>query len=127
MTNRRTAFLNALLTSPNVTQAAQAAGISRTTAKRYMKEPEFQDEYNRKQADYTRNAMTVLQGKLTACAQQLIQIIEADTTPAAVKVQAIQTVFVNTQRFTEQAAIIDRMDELEKQLEAAKAEGLINQ
>lgn len=127
MTNRQIAFMNALLVSPNVTQAAATAGICKTSAYKYLKDPEFVAELDARRTETAKDAMQLLRGKMTSCAETLIRIVENEKVPAAVRVQAIQTVFSNVERMIEQQEIIARMDKVENQLSENKIGGLLHE
>lgn len=117
LTQKQNNFLNALLMSGNVTQAAQKAGVSRSSAFKWLKDPDFIEEMNSRNAETARDCMLYLKSKLSMCAETLVKIIEDDSTNVAVKLQAIQTVFSNAEKLSDQFEIGAKLDELERALE----------
>lgn len=63
MTHKQTQALAALLTQPTKEKAARAAGIGLTTLKRYLADPEFQEEYQKAVADLIEDAATAAKPK----------------------------------------------------------------
>ena len=58
LTHKQVQALAALLTQPTKEKAAQAAGIGVTTLKRYLDDPEFQEEYQKAVSDLVEDAAT---------------------------------------------------------------------
>lgn len=90
------------------------AGISRRTAYNYLKDEKFAAELNRRRKACISDTVRYMQGKLGRCAEILISIIESPDTPKQVKVNAINSLYMNCKYLTEDADIIDRLDRLEK-------------
>lgn len=86
-------LLDALMTSPTITEAAEKAQISRRSAQYYVKDKTFLAELNRRRAEASANALRLMQGKQAIAAEQLALIIESEGTPASVRIQAIQALF----------------------------------
>ena len=60
LTHKQVQALAALLTQPTKEKAAQAAGIGVTTLKRYLDDPEFQEEYQKAVSDLIEDAAHAL-------------------------------------------------------------------
>lgn len=86
-------LLDALMTSPTITEAAEKAQISRRSAQYYIKDKAFLAELNRRRAEASANALRLMQGKQSRAAEELVSIIESAGTPASVRVQAVQVLF----------------------------------
>ena len=117
LSQKQNNFLNALLMSGNVSKAAQKAGVSRSSAFKWLKDPVFIDEMNSRNAETARDCMLYLKSKLTMCAETLVGIIESNETNVAVKLQAIQTVFSNAEKLSDQFEIAAKLDELERAID----------
>ena len=120
MTQKQNRFLLAMLEESTVSKAAEVSGISRDTAYRYLKEPEFQAELNRRRGECLNDTVRFLQSKLTLCSEQLVSIIENPDTADQVKINAINSVFTNCKAMTETADIINRLEQIEKLMEAGE-------
>ena len=117
MTAKKTAFLKAMLEESTITKAAQKAGIARDTAYRYLKDPDFTQELTKKRSECINDAVRFLQGKLTFCSETLVQIIENPRTADQVKINAINAIFMNCKALTETAEILDRLQQIEANLQ----------
>lgn len=122
MTNKQVLFLTAMLEESTITAAARKAGISRVTANNYLKEPSFRIALDEKRAECMNDAVRYMQGKLSMCSESLVQMIQDNSTPAAVKVQAINAVFNNCRNMIETSEIIQRLNAIEKMMEDEKHE-----
>lgn len=111
---RQQRFLTCYLASANATKAAKEAQIAVSTAYKYLADPDFNAELSRCRVAELRKSTTYLQSKLQSCSETLIGIIESESTSAAVKVQAIQTVYGNIERAVDRIDILDRLDTLER-------------
>lgn len=114
------AFLNAYMTCSTVEGAARAAGIGKTTAYKYLKDPEFTQAVRDIQGEGMANAGRYLSQQLAHCSEILLEIIDSPKTAPAVKVQAINAVFANHRAITENVEIMERLEALE-QLQEGRA------
>ena len=117
MTAKQTAFLSAMLAQSSITKAAEAAGIARETAHRYLKDPAFQAELAKRRGECINDTVRFLQGKLSFCSEVLVEIIEKPETSDQVKINAINAIFQNCKSMTETAEIISRLEQIEKLIE----------
>ena len=114
---KQIAFLQALLTEPNIAKATETAGISRSTAYRYLNDPEFKKELSKAKAECIGDTIRYLQGRYTRCAQHLIRIIEKPDTADQVRINAINTVFQNCKNLIDSCEIEERMQQIEDMLQ----------
>ena len=114
MTQKQTAFLQAMLKESTVSKAAEAAGISRETAYRYLKDSDFVTELNKLRTECLNDTVRFLQGKLTLCSEQLVKIIESEDAADQVKINAINTVFTNFKTMYETAGVVARLEQIEQ-------------
>lgn len=120
MTAKQTAFLKAMLEESTISKAVKAAGISRDTAYKYLKDPSFKAELDKRRSECLNDTVRFLQTKLTLCSEQLISIIEKEDTSDQVKINAINTVFANFKAMAETADIVTRLEQIEKLIEAGE-------
>lgn len=116
MTGKQMAFLKAMLEEPTITKAAEKAKIGRNTAYKYLKNPEFQKELNRRRSECINDAVRYLQGKLPLCSETLVKIIENPKTSDQVKVNAVNALCANCKAMTETADVIARLEQIEQSI-----------
>ena len=114
MTQKQTSFLKAMLEESTIGKAAEKANISRETARKYLKDPGFKAELEKRRSECLNDTVRFLQSKLTVCSEQLVRIIENEDTADQVKINAINTVFSNFKTMSETAEIVARLEEIEK-------------
>ena len=117
MTAKQNAFLKAMLEQSTITKAAEAAGIARDTAYRYLKDTAFQAELTKRRGECINDTVRFLQGKLSLCSEKLIEIVENPTASDQVKINAINAIFTNCKAMTETAEIITRLEQIESMIE----------
>ena len=114
MNNRKNKFLMALLEESSITKAAEKAGISRPTAYKFLKDPDFQAELSERKSETIDGCIRYLQGKLALCNETLISIIEDPTTAPQVKINAINSVFATVKSMTETAELLEMSEKVER-------------
>ncbi|MBQ6950079.1 MAG: hypothetical protein IJN44_01105 [Clostridia bacterium] len=114
MNNRKNKFLVALLEESSITKAAEKAGISRPTAYKFLKDPDFQEELSERKSETIDGCIRYLQGKLALCNETLISIIEDPTTAPQVKINAINSVFATVKAMTETAELLEMSEKVER-------------
>lgn len=116
ITQKQQRALIALLTSPTKEAAAKKAGIESKTLRRYLADPDFQEEY--------RNAFTSMIEDVTRQAQRAIapalsclrEIVEDESENTQARIQAARSTLEYALRLTEQFDIIERIQSLEREV-----------
>src|SRR5690349_16746190 len=85
-------FLAALLTQPTILQAATAAGLSETTAQRWLKEDAFKKAYAEARRRGLDEAMACLQHAMLGAVAVLRGVMLAPDTRPAQKIVAARTI-----------------------------------
>lgn len=114
MTSKQTKFLCELLTSGNKTEAMNKAGISRATAYKYMKEPEFIEELQKRKTEMLNDVCLKMQINIQIATDELVNIIKKSDVSDQVKINAIDCLFRNTKSITDQVDILGRIQKLEE-------------
>ncbi|HXS99015.1 MAG TPA: hypothetical protein VN736_30680 [Candidatus Limnocylindrales bacterium] len=91
--------IHALLSSRSVEDAAEAAGVARTTLLRWLKVPEFQAAYREARRAAVSQANARLQQASSAAAATLLRIMLDPQAPAAARVRAATRV-LDAARYT---------------------------
>ena len=110
----------ALLSQPNVDQAARVAGIGARTLWRWMKEPEFDAAYRAAKRAAFGQAIARLQQGASAAATTLLKVMIDPGTPPSVKVRAAECVMNQATRAIEIQDIEARVAALEKEAQATE-------
>jgi len=109
-------FLNALLVSRSVREAAGQAAIGERTAHRWLREPAFQAELQRLQDETLQQAVRVAVQMLTDALQTLAGVMNDQSVTPAVRVSAAKAILESGIRFTEVVTLAERIAELEARL-----------
>ena len=114
MTPNKEKALAALLVTPTVKAAAQAAGISDSAYRRYKKDPEFMQEYRRRCAEMLDNATSSAKAALPPAVERLRAIVEDDTQAPQQHIAAARALLEYGLRLTEAADFEARLKALEE-------------
>ena len=123
MNKKQEKFLQALLIESTITSAAKKAGISHSTAYRFLKDAEFKKELNKAKSECITDTIRYLQGNLTACSEALIKIVKNPATADQVRINAINTVFQNCKSLIETCEVEERMLKLEELISESGVKG----
>jgi hypothetical protein len=117
---QREQLVVAMLQQPTWDKAADAAGLSKTTAWRIKKTPEFQQEYRLARHESFSQSTARLQQAGTAAVSTLLKIMLDPNAPAASRVRAATSVLAQGARAMETEDIEARVSELEHAAQIAK-------
>lgn len=113
LTPRKQRALQALLTQPTKTAAAQAAGITPRTLRDYLADGEFQQEYKREFTELVADATRQAQRALSPALSALRLIVEDKEESASSRIAAARVLLEYAVRFTELTDIESRLRALE--------------
>ena len=116
-------FLQALLTEPTITGAAEKAHISRETAYKYLKDETFKAELDKRRNECITDTVRYLQGNLALCNETLIGIIRSRSTSPQIKINAINTVYQNCRGLTELVELSSLLEQMEEEDKRREMEG----
>ena len=116
MNDKQIKFIETYLQSKNITETCKTLDISRNTAYTYLQDKDIKAEINQRRNEMLSNATIYLQDQLQACSGVLMDIINEETAPYQVKVNAINSVFNNCNKLTETTDIITRLNDIERRL-----------
>lgn len=114
MNAKQTRLLAALLEESTITKAAERAGMTRATVYKYLKDPEFKAELDRRRGECVNDAVRYLQSKFAVCNETLIKIIESKDVSSQVKINAINAVYANCKNMSETADFMSRLEAAER-------------
>lgn len=106
-------ILAALIATGAVRPAAKVAGVSETTIRTRLADPDFRVQYEKAKSEILTEACDALSARLTSAVDALYRVLDDDSTPATVKVSAADAILRHGLRYVETANIIRRLDALE--------------
>ena len=109
-------ILIALLSCGSIAEAEKVSGVSRTTIYNRLADETFKAEYDRRRSLVLNEACTTLQATLTKAVDTIRGIMEDTDTAPQVRLNASALILQNCLKYTEQADIISRIEELEKSM-----------
>jgi hypothetical protein len=90
---KKEAAIMALLNERNQAEAAKAVGIDLTTLKRWLRVPEFIEEYRRARWEVAEQAYARVQQNTPVAAAVLLKLMADSTTPASARIRAALGMF----------------------------------
>jgi len=104
----------ALLSHKSIEDAARAVGIGTNTLQRWMKDPEFDAELRKARRRLASHAVGRLQEAAGAAISVLLKIMMDTSTPAAIRVRAIEIVLDQGAKAATIGDLEDRVAKLER-------------
>lgn len=114
MTPNEERALSALLTSKTKLDAAEKAGITDRTMRRYFENPEFCQRYREAFAGVVQDATRRAQQLLEPALSTLQTVMEDEEIPAQARITAAKSIIDYSLKLTEQADILEQLRELER-------------
>ena len=114
MTPNEDRALSALLTSKTKLEAAEKAGITDRTMRRYFENPEFCQRYREAFAGVIEDATRQAQALLMPALSTLQTVMEDEEIPAQARITAAKSIIDYSLKLTEQADILEQLRELER-------------
>lgn len=106
-------IMAALIACGSVRAAARAVGVSETTVRARLNDPDFRKEYETAKGAVLEEACDCLAARLTSAVDALSSVLDSDSTPVTVKVSAADAILRHGLRYVETANILRRLDALE--------------
>ena len=117
---QRQATLDALIAGATVKQAAEAAGISQKTVRRWLEEPEFAAEVTEARRAITGDIIIAVKSKAVQATAVLGEIMDNQKASPCARVQAAKTVLDTAFKAIETGEIVERIEELEQAAKEAE-------
>ena len=117
---KKEAAIIALLSSRNIEEAAQVAGVDSRTIYRWLKEPAFDAEYRTARRNAYGQALARLHQIASAAVSTIAKIMVDQGTPASVRLRAADSVLAHVQKGIELQDLEARMAQLERATEESK-------
>jgi hypothetical protein len=120
--SKRERLIIAMLQQPDLEKAAASVGISKSTAYRIRKTPEFQTEYLQARRDTVSQAVARIQQGCAPAATTLLKIMLDPKSPPACKLRAAERVMEHGLKSLEWEDFELRLRRLEQQVAEAESE-----
>lgn len=104
----------ALLESPTILETAKKLKITPQTIYNKLEKEDFKIKYNSYKSKILNHNIGRLQNLLTESINSLEEIATNEDNPPSVRIQAINTIFNNCLKLTNQVEIMDRLEVLER-------------
>lgn len=113
-------ILAALISNPTTVAASEQCGISTTQIYERLRDPAFKARYDKARQDMLDEAVAALQKRATASVEGVWDIASdddyfSDTSPQ-VRLNAYNTILRESTRYTSQANILSRLNDLEEKV-----------
>ena len=116
LSTKKQAAIAALLTSPSITEAAEASGIGRSTMHRWLEDPEFKQALSAAEADAISSAVRRMIGDMSDNLALMREIRDDPGSSAALKLRAAALVDASLLRWREAATLEERLVAIEARL-----------
>lgn len=114
LSGRRATFVAAMLTEPTILGAAEAAGISRNTATRWLKDPEIREALRQAQGALADKLTANLGAAVADAILALRAIVRDQGAPQSARVAAARALLDRWPEYVKTSAILARLDALEE-------------
>lgn len=116
LNDKQIAFIDAYLSEQDINKVCKKLDITRPTYYKYLNDDAVKQEIYKIRLETLENTTRYLQDNLRLCSQKLIDIITSDDTAPQIKINAINSVFSNCNKLTEQVDILSKVKEIEQRL-----------
>lgn len=110
-------MIAALIACPTIKEAAAQAKIGETTLHKRLNDPEFQKKYRDACAKLVKDHAAAMQAAVGEAILTLREIVKDKSNACGVRASAADTILRNSLKLTEQANILERLDNLEQRIE----------
>ena len=104
----------ALIACGSVRAAARAVGVSETTVRTRLADPDFRAQYETAKGAVLTEACDAISARLTLAVDTLCEVLDSTETAATTRVSAADAILRHGLRYVETANIIRRLDALEQ-------------
>jgi transposase len=112
---KREQAIIALLNTRTIADAAQMAGVSLRTMKRWLADPEFKAQFERAKSELLRTATAKLRREASTCVEVLARIAQDEKAPPAARVSASTVILKFALDAETQEVLEERLRRLEEQ------------
>lgn len=115
LTDKQLKFIDAYFKNQSIDAVCKDLEISRATYYNYLNDDAVKQEISRVRANILNDTAKYLQNNLIECSKELISIIKSENTPLNTKISAINSVFANSTKLTNQIILLDKLGIISEQ------------
>ena len=116
LTDKQLAFIDAYLSEQDINKVCKKLNITRPTYYKYLNDDAVKQEINKIRLEVIENTTRYLQDSLKLCSQELVKIVKSEDATPQIKINAINSIFSNCNKLTEQVDILSKVNDLEQRL-----------
>lgn len=116
LNDKQLKFINAYFKYNDIKDVCNSLNITRPTYYKYLKDSDIKDAITTQRLEIMQGATKNLQNNLSLCSDELIKIIKSEDTPPQIKINAINSVFNNCNKLTEQLNILVEIENIKEKL-----------
>lgn len=120
LNDKQLAFIDAYISEQDINKVCKKLSITRPTYYKYLNDDAVKQEIYKIRLATLENTTRFLQDNLSYCSQELISIIKSKDTAPQIKINAINSVFNNCNKLTEQVDILSKLEDIEQRLADAE-------
>lgn len=124
LSDKQLKFIDAYFQEQSINDVCKKLDITRATYYNYLKDDAVKQEISNNRYNLLSTTTDYLQSSLNECSKILMDIIKSEDTSPQIKINAINSIFNNCNKLTEQLDLIDKVNMLEDKLK--QQELLIN-
>ena len=117
LTDKHYKFIDTYLSTKDMTECCKKCDISRNTGYNYLKIDAVKQEIDSRRTQLMQDTTIFMQRALQDSSRVLIDIINDSQVPASVRVSAINSLFANCNKLTEQTDILVKLADIEQRLD----------
>ena len=111
LTSRQNTAISALLTTPTVEQAAETAGVGRTTVFRWLNQPEFREELRRRRNEIVDCALDTFKVYVLRAVETLARLLDSeDEKVARLAAKDVLAFVLKTRELQELEGRLDKLE-----------------
>ena len=116
LTDKQLAFIDAYISEQDINKVCKKLNITRPTYYKYLNDDAVSKEINKIRLANIESTARFLQDNLDLCSKELVKIIKSDDTQPQTKINAINSLFNNSSKLTEQVDIMRKLESIEQRL-----------
>ena len=117
LTARQEKFIISLMSKMTTAEAIEDAGINKSTAYKYLHDPDFSNEYRRIRRETMQQITSKLQNASSIAVETLLDVMtDKELSTSSSRVQASRTVLENAYKGIEMDDLQQRIEQLEERL-----------
>lgn len=120
LSDKQLKFIDVYFKEQNISKICKKLDITRATYYNYLNDDAVKTEINNIRCNMLSDTAHYLQECLNECSKELMNIIKNKDTAPQIKINAINSIFNNCSKLTEQVDILTKINDIEQRLKDAE-------